>query len=426
MQRPMISSKTERMLAASTEPLAVVFPVNYNGVNFARALHRKGVNVVGLFGLQRSPFHYTRSCEKVFCGDLAGEGAIDALLALGRLAKAKPVLIPIGDLQVLLISRYREQLAEYFEFNIAEHDTLEIMIDKTKLYSWGHDRFSFPKTFSVTSMSDALSALEDVQFPVVFKPRYRTDRWLRSDLPKASLFHDAEQVLSFYRKASELEQVFVLSEFVEGPDSNLWLSHFYYANGRRLAIYTNQKIRQYPPILGTGAYCLAGKNAEVVEQTEAILSELEYSGIGAMEFKRDERSGQYMVMEPCCGRPSHHSYISLGEGFNLPYLVYSHLAGHALPQYEQSGRRVGFWDEERDLRSAAHYMWNGQLSLRDYVRDMARVRTCVHSSLRDPLVGLAYAAGLAGRATRKVAKKSFGLLGVGGSRAAACPSQRQA
>ncbi|MBI1894312.1 MAG: hypothetical protein HYS14_09395, partial [Candidatus Rokubacteria bacterium] len=286
------------LLARNNNPPAIVFPVNYNGVNFARALHAKGVDVVGILDRRKNPFHRTNSCEKVYCDNLSGNEAIDLLQQIGQCAGTKPVLIPIGDLQVLLLSQHREQLGEYFVFNIADDETITTMVDKTKFYVWGHQRFRFPKTASVTSVADIDHALAEMRFPVVFKPRYRTDRWHKANLPKATMYSDADELLRFYHRASEHENVFVLSEFVEGPDSNLWNSHYYYSKGEPRAIYTDQKIRQYPATLGTGAYCVSQRNSQIIRITKEMLSELNYTGIGAMEFKKDERTGEYYVIEP--------------------------------------------------------------------------------------------------------------------------------
>jgi D-aspartate ligase len=382
-----MKARLERMLKTSEEPVAVVAPVNYNGINFTRALKAEGVPVVGIFGESSQWYYHTNSCEKVFCEDVNGDALIHSLEEIGRAARRKPALIPIGDLQVIMFSQHRELLDEYFLLNIPSGKTISILIDKTDFYRWGQDRYPFPKTFGIESSQDLEAALGSIRFPVVFKPRYRSAGWLRKNLPKASLFHDDQALMAFYRAVSESESVFLISEFVAGPDDNLWNTHFYYADGQPLGYYTDRKLRQWPHLLGTGAYCVSMRNDEIIHLTKAMLSELDYSGMGAMEFKREDRTGQYMIMEPCCGRPSHHFYIGRGEGVNLPFLVYCHLTGKPLPKYEQSGKVFGFLDEERDLRSAAGYLWQRRLSLRQYVRDLWRVRLCVNWSPRDPLVG---------------------------------------
>lgn len=165
MHEPSISKRIMHLLARNNNPPVILFPVNYNGVNFARALHAKGVDVVGILDRQKNPDH----------------------------------------------------------------------------------------------------ALAEMRFPVVFKPRYRADRWHKANLPKATMYSDADELLRFYHRASEHENVFVLSEFVEGPDSNLWNSHYYYSKGEPRAIYTDQKIRQYPATLGT---CLErGPHGRLCTQT---------------------------------------------------------------------------------------------------------------------------------------------------------------
>ena len=411
-----MTPRIKRLLESSEEPIAVVTPVNSNGVNFTRALRAEGVTAIGVFGEPPGLYQYTNSCEKVFCSDVNGDPLMRTLEEIGRTARTKPALIPIGDLQVILFSQHRELLNEYFLLNIPPADTISTLMDKTELYRWGHDRYPFPKTYRVESLSDLEAAIGRLQFPVVFKPRYRSKAWLRSALPKASFFTDGESLVAFYSQASAIEPVFLISEFVEGPDSNIWVSHFYYSDGEPLAYYTDQKVRQWPHLLGTGSYCLSVKNKEIVDQTKSMLAELDYAGIGSMEFKRDERTGQYKVIEPCCGRPCFHSYISRGEGINLPYLVYCHLTGRPLPRCDQTGKVFAFLDEEADLRSAYGYLREKKLSLKQYVRDLLRVRFCVNCTFRDPLVGLGFTIRLARTVTlgflRKLSRVLFPKLGT--------------
>jgi predicted ATP-grasp superfamily ATP-dependent carboligase len=387
---PMIGREAQNLLARSNKPVAVLAPIDYNGILFARALRRKGVKVLGVFPDASNYFYHTNSCAKVVCNDVAGPGLIALLEELGSMAKKKPVLVPIGDLQVLLFSQHRERLARHFTFNIPSDEAIAVLIDKVALYAWGHGSFLFPKTCIVQSESDLRRELRDMAFPVVFKPKYRNEAWLRSGLPKAVLCDDSAQVLSSYETAKAYEKSFLVSEYIPGGDDQVYESHVYYSKGRLLAMYVDRKLRQYPPLLGTGSFCISEKNERVAELTVAMLERLQYSGIGGFEFKRDNRSGEYYVIDPSCGRPCSHCYIGLGEGFNLPYIVYRDLAGMSVPRCVQTGKRVGYVNEEADLESALHYIRRRELSWAGYLRSLSAVRVCVHFSWFDPWVGVAF------------------------------------
>ena len=410
MRTSVISGRVRNLLASAKEPIAVVAPVDYNGILFARALHRKGVKVLGVFQDARGPFYYTNSCEKVICGDLAGPGLFDVLCELGGLAKTKPVLVPIGDLQVLLVSEHRALLSQHFIFNVPSQDTIMVLMDKVALYAWGRDRFPFPKTCAVRSESDILDALENMTFPVVLKPKYRSEAWLKCFLPKAVLCYNSEQVRSTYAASKAFEEAFLLSEFVPGGDDRVFESHVYYSKGRLLTMYVDRKIRQFPPLLGTGCFCVSEKDSRVAELTIAMLDQFHYSGIGGFEFKRDDRSGEYFVIEPTCGRPSSHCYTGLGEGVNLPYVVYCDLAGIDVPNYTQSQKKMGYINEEADLYSAFHYIRRRELSLPGYLRSLLTVRVCVHLSWRDPFVALGLLSSILHRTARFCIKRISRLV----------------
>ncbi len=385
-----MDSTIEKLLKTEEDPVAVVTTIDFNGVLFARALQREEVPVIGVLKDTHTPFRYTRTCKKIFCEDIAGEGLLQVLLEIGSLARTKPVLIPIGDMQVLLYDKHRQALSDYFALNIPPREVIGILMDKTKFYAWGHEEFPFPRTITVACEDDIEAALCEIQYPVVFKPRFRDEAWTGARLPKASIFRDRNKLYEFYRVAKEIESVYILSEFIEGGDDHLVNTHFYYDDGQDLHMFVDHKIRQYPPLTGTGSLVVTANIPEIVDTSMAMLERLDYTGMGAIEFKRDDKAGTYKLIEACCGRPSSHFYIGLGEGINLPYLVYCHLVGMPLPHCRQPERRLVYIDERLDLQSAFHYISKGQLSLVGYLRSLLAVRVSVYFSLHDPLVGVVF------------------------------------
>jgi predicted ATP-grasp superfamily ATP-dependent carboligase len=386
----MIDKKTAILLKTSDKNIALISNVNHNGILWCRALRREKVPVLGLFMSSDSTFYHTNTCKKLICEDIWEEGVIDTLIEVGETAKNKPVLIPISDLQVLLFSQYRDVLSQYFLFNIPRKEVIETLMDKSKLYEWGHNHFNFPQTFVISSEQDIKNVLEKLKFPVIFKPKYRNLGWYKSDLPKANLCCSAKEILSVYHMAKNYEKKFILSEYIPGKDSNIFTCHVYYRHGELLAIYLNQKIRQYPVLLGSGSLCLSTHNEELERVTTEMFDKIEYSGVGSMGFKKDDRNGDYKIIEPCCGRPSSHFCTGLAERINLPFLVYSEIVGKKIPTYEQSARRIGFIDEKLDLMAAIEQIKKKELSIFAYLKSLSKVRICVYCSLVDPMVGVIF------------------------------------
>jgi len=207
-------------------------------------------------------------------------GLIKLLLKIGKIAKKKPVLLPVADLNVLLFSQYRKQLAQYFLFNIPDKKIIDILVDKTEFYKWGHKKFLYPQTFIINSERDLALVLKDVAFPIIFKPKYRNAAWLSLHLPKASIFNDEQEVITFYNEVKNIEGDFLISEFIPGGDSSIETCHVYYRDGKLLASYTDQKIRQDPPLTGTGTFISSCHNPKIKDITVKIFDKFRYTGIG--------------------------------------------------------------------------------------------------------------------------------------------------
>lgn len=404
----MFNNKVVDLLKTSDIPVAVVLPLGYNGILFSRALSREDIPVIGIFSSDQECFYHTNSCEKIVHHDIKADSLIELLIELGKLAKTKPVLISVSDLDVLLFSNHRSRLEDYFLMNIPDQAMLDVLMDKTEFYKWGHDKFSFPKTVLVKSDDDFEKALGSIDYPIIFKPKYRNNQWLTLHLPKASIFNNQDEARTFYAKAREVEKHFVISEFIPGGDDCVETCHVYYKNGKLLATYVDQKIRQDPPVTGTGTFISSCSNDFIEKETIQIFDQMGFSGIGGMEYKKDIRTGKYKIIEPFSGRPSSHFYTGLGEGINFPYLVYCDIIGRKLPNYKQDfNKTVSQLDEEPDLRSALYYIKKKELSIFSWLKSLKTTRLFVRFSLRDPLVGVSFCIRLLRLSIRKLNSKFF-------------------
>jgi predicted ATP-grasp superfamily ATP-dependent carboligase len=63
-----------------------------------------------------------------------------------------------------------------------------------------------------------------------------------------------------------------------------------------------------------------------------FITRVEYRGLGSLEFKRDRRSGRFVIIEPTVGRTDWQEEIATLCGVNLPLRTYmSELECHSPP-----------------------------------------------------------------------------------------------
>src|SRR5512133_3118638 len=97
------------------KPYAIVIGLDgINGLQTARILARHSVPVLGI-AKERDHFGCrTNSCEKIIFTDTECDELIETLVGIGPKLNQKAVLVPCEDMGVLLVSRHRQQLEDWY------------------------------------------------------------------------------------------------------------------------------------------------------------------------------------------------------------------------------------------------------------------------------------------------------------------------
>jgi hypothetical protein len=92
----------------------------------------------------------------------------------------------------------------------------------------------------------------------------------------------------------------------------------------------------------------------VRKATTEFLRDRELSGPVAVEFKRGP-DGRLWMIEPNVGRTEYCVDVCIGNGFDLPWFEYCHVAGRELPPVANHNRSIWF-DCDRDRWSWVRYL----------------------------------------------------------------------
>ena len=89
-------------------------------------------------------------------------------------------------------------------------------------------------------------------------------------------------------------------------------------SGRLLASFTGQKIRSRPAQVGVAARCCAAVEAssKLEPLTDRFFKYAQAIGFTNMEYKKDERTGQYFMIEPPILRADLLQEVSTLNGVN--------------------------------------------------------------------------------------------------------------
>lgn len=354
------------------EPPAVVIGLDsITGLQSARILSARGVQVVGVVASRRHWGARTNACTEVVESPLHGEALVSSLLAAGERIGRRSVLVPCNDASVETVSRHRERLADRFRIGLPPHAVVELLMDKTRfaLHASAHG-LPVPRTEVLRDRADAERVAAVIGYPCVLKPPHKAPGWLAHTSAKAITVHDAGELLACYDRVAGWAPQLLAQEWVEGPETGLFSCNAYFGEGGvPLATFVARKVRQWPPLVGTSASGEECRNDEVRDTAVALFGGLGFRGLAYLEMKRDVRTGRLVIIEPNVGRPTGRSAIAEAGGVELLHTAYCDIAGLPLPGAREQ-RYVGAkWiDLRRDLQAAVVARRQGTLSVTGWAR----------------------------------------------------------
>jgi predicted ATP-grasp superfamily ATP-dependent carboligase len=370
-------------------PNAVIIKLDsLTGLQSSRILAGYGIPVIGVADDANNFCCRTNSCKQVLTADTSNEELIDALISLGKRLGSKSVILPCSDDSVLAISAHRDELTDWYEFVIPEHETIDLLMDKVKFYKYLElNGFPIPQTYYVTDKSELKEIANHINYPCVVKPPRPAQSWFKYFKGKALKIRNRQELDAVSDNCLRAADTFIIQEWIDGRDSNIYQYYYYFDKYREPVInYTSRKLRQWH--IETGEACLAERCLvePVPRKSIDIYSRIQYKGITSLEIKIDENNGKHFIIEPDIGRPN--TSIGLVEASGVPILYTMYCDALSLPMPSDSANKSGSikWISlQRDIMAAAEYYVRGELSFKEWLKSIKGVKTFAIFSIRDPL-----------------------------------------
>lgn len=377
----------------SQQPYAIIIGLDsMQGIQAARILAHRKVPVIALAEDPKHPSCRTRVCEEILFANTGSEELIRTLDTLGPTLSEKAVLFPCEDKNVWLLSRYRQRLEEWYHLVLPEEDVVEMMMDKVRFYAYAEEEgFPIPRTFFLRSKADAEEAARRLTFPCILKPPNTSQGWWQHTMVKAFKVSNEEELLLSYDHCKRWTDALILQEWIDGTDANLYSCNCYFdANSEPVASFISRKLRQWPPETGQSSLGQECWDDVVYNETVRLFRSVRHRGLGYLEMKRDEASGNYFIIEPNIGRPTGRSAIAEAGGVELLYTMYCDSVGWPLPAgLEQKHDGIKWIHLRRDFQSALYHRLQGELTLKEWYRSWRGRKTYALFSWSDPAPFLA-------------------------------------
>ena len=358
------------------------------GLQAARILARNDIPVIGIASNPRHHACYTRVCEKIIVADTTSEKLVDTLRALAEDLSSRAVLYPCHDHCVSIVSRHRAVLRDFFYIMLADADVLEALAEKTSFYELATElSVKVPQTHILSKQADAIALAPTLQYPCVLKPTMRSPQWNARTMAKAFHVKDEQEFLATYKKICDWAPEMMVQQWIVGDDTSLYSCNCYFDSQSRLVTsFVARKLRQWPPRVGSSCFGEEVRNDYVRDATISIFRHVGYSGLGYVEMKQDQRTGEHYAIEANIGRPTGRSAIAEAGGIEMLLAMYCDATGRPMPEnLEQQYRGVKWIDLRHDFQSALQYVRSGELSIGEWFRSLRGKKAHAVFSWTDPL-----------------------------------------
>ena len=375
--KPASAPTVEKPQQPATPPPVIIMNMFYSGLAIARDLAGTGVRVIGLSADPKAYGNFTRFCEVRSAPDSQSEPEkLAAFLqqAAGELKGA--VIFPTRDADVVFLDRYRDELKDY-RISIPPRSALIKALDKGSLVQCAQAAgVPAPKSLVAHNLEELKRVPAELGFPCVVKPvssyMWRgEDKWQAVGCRKAFLAGNWEELSAEYDRVAKVNPDVLVQEWIPGSTKDIAIMGAYFGeNSEAMGHFCARKLVQEPDDFGTGCVVENVQLKEIVEPSLRLCKSLGYRGMAEIEYKRDEKTGEYKLIEINTRHWDWHQ-LSHMSGVNLTRVAYSDLTGYKLDS-ATAARPGGKWvAEDTLLLHSAAGIYHRRLTLRTVFRQLS-------------------------------------------------------
>src|SRR2546425_785841 len=208
-------------------------------------------------------------------------------------------------------------------------------------------------------------------------------------IAKAWRVEDRQSLLASYDKACTMVApgVIMIQELIPGGGEEQFSFAALCLDGRPLAKLVARRTRQYPVDFGRSSTFVETVDQYQIEDAgRRLVSEMRFTGVVEIEFKRDPRDGLYKLLDI---NPRIWGWHTLGRraGVDFSYLLWRLTQGDSFS--ETCGLAGVRWVRmSTDLAAAVTEMRHGRLSARGYLKSLCGPVESAIFAADDPLPAL--------------------------------------
>lgn len=364
---------------------AMIIGGDFHGLGIARNLAAAGIPAFFVepgFCLARFS-RYQQACYK--CPPLTNcEEFTDFLLHLAtRKNLGKPVLFPVSDTAVQILSKNRDRLSEHYRVPTPAWEFTRLAYDKKLTYKLALEiGVPIPRTRFPGDETDLTE--QPAKYPVILKPAITANFYPLTHLKAIRANNPDELLLGYRRMAAVIDrQEIMVQEVIAGGPKNLYSFCSLFGNGAVKAKIMAVRLRQHPMDFGSAStYVVTCNIPQLEELSTRMLRAMNYYGLSEVEFMFDESDGTFRLIDI---NPRTWAWHTLGAkaGVNFSALLFRDMHDASV-QVESFETGVIWIREVTDVPTAVVELLKRRLSLSEYFRTLKGKKELAVFSWDDP------------------------------------------
>lgn len=369
--------------SSSPRPAVVLACLGAQGadLNMVRSLGERGVPVIVIGEYEYPPSGYSRHCIEYICARNFTRRPEQLLRVLRELrvrhGQALPVF-PTADTDLRALTSLHADLVGTALWVSSSPDTVHRMMDKRRFAALAEAlRLPVPATHAPRTLEAVETLSRSVDYPLVLKPSHPT-AWMKPGLDpsisrvKALVIDEPAELMRVCCLIAPHGLDVLIQDYVPGTDDLHYSVHAFISRGGQVErVATTRKWRTFPVQVGTGCHVETVAMPDLEAEAADILALLKLRGMVVMNFKRDVRTGRFMLLE-VNPRLSCNSLLLTRAGFNLPWRVYREACGNPVTEPVQWRVGVRYLSAKADFRAFRVLAGEGRMGWGEYLRSVLR------------------------------------------------------
>lgn len=308
-----------------------------------RSLNPRFINTIAIASDPTAAAFRSKYCDEALLVPSPHENLLAYKDALLTLAERPDVLtiIPVREEDVYVLSKYRDQFAEYVATPWPTLETLTAVQDRVQLFEIATEaNVPTPITHRLSEVPDD----SDWDREWIVKSRYSllVDEYLNEYGPERCV---VPPTTIYLPSRNNSDRNYIQSEMKHDPLAQVYIPTtdeygFFalYDHGEAVATFQHRQIRGYSYTGGASAFRKSVQIPQLEQTGRRLLDHLDWHGLAMVEFLRDETTGEFKLMEI---NPRLWSSLpfSVQAGADFPYFYW--LLAKGIPEQINDEYEVG-------------------------------------------------------------------------------------